>query len=103
MIMQETVLTLRRWFDPRMGARNVILARWVFLRALALIYFSAFFSLLFQIKGLIGPQGIEPAGNYLRAIAQYYGADLLARLWHAPTLFWISSNAIMSAMRPGKT
>jgi hypothetical protein len=81
---------LRRWFDPRMGARNSILARWVFVRALALIYFSAFYSLLYQIKGLIGPQGIEPAGNYLRAIAHYFGST---RLWHAPSLFWISSSS----------
>jgi lipase maturation factor 1 len=88
--MEKTILTLRRWFDPRMGARNGFLARWLWLRALALIYFSAFFSLLFQIKGLMGPQGIEPAGNYLRAAAQYYEST---RLWHAPTLFWISSSS----------
>ena len=49
---------LRRWFDPEDGARNSIVARWIFLRALAGIYFSAFYSLLFQIKGLIGPHGI---------------------------------------------
>jgi len=36
-------------------------SRWVFLRALGLFYFSAFYSLLFQIKGLIGPSGILPA------------------------------------------
>ena len=81
---------LRRWFDPRMGARNSILARWIFLRALALIYLSAFYSLLFQIKGLIGPQGIEPAVIFLRAAARYYGPT---RLWHVPSLFWISSSA----------
>jgi lipase maturation factor 1 len=90
MTMEKAILTLRRWLDPQVGARNSILARWIFLRALALIYFSAFFSLLFQIKGLIGPQGIEPAGNYLRAIAQYYAAT---RFWHAPSLFWISSSS----------
>ena len=88
--MEKTILTLRRWFDPQVGARNATLARWIWVRALALIYFSAFFSLLFQIKGLIGPQGLEPAGNFLRAVAQYYG---WTRLWHAPTLFWISSSA----------
>jgi hypothetical protein len=73
-----------------MGARNSILARWIFLRALALIYFSAFYSLLFQIKGLIGPQGIEPAAHYLHAVAQYYG---WTRYWYAPSLFWISSSS----------
>jgi lipase maturation factor len=63
-------------------------ARWIFLRALGLIFFSAFFSLLFQIRGLIGPDGILPAGDYLANVAQYFGA---MRFWFAPTLFWISS------------
>src|ERR1700683_5554468 len=38
--------------------------RWIFLRCLGLIYFSAFYSLLFQIRGLIGPDGILPAADY---------------------------------------
>lgn len=42
--------------------------RWIFLRALGLIYLSAFYSLLFQIKGLIGPNGILPAADYLQAM-----------------------------------
>ena len=81
---------LRRLFVSDQGARHSVIARWIFLRALALIYFSAFYSLLFQIKGLIGPQGILPAGQFLRAMAKYYGAS---RFWHAPSLFWISSNS----------
>ena len=44
--------------------------RWLFLRALALIFFSAFYSLVFQIKGLIGPEGILPAQHYLANAAQ---------------------------------
>jgi Lipase maturation factor len=63
-------------------------ARWVFLRALALIYFSAFFSLAFQIRGLIGPRGILPAGIYLQAVAKTLG---WLRYWYAPTLLWASS------------
>lgn len=95
--MERAISILRFWFDPQRGARQSILARWIFLRALALIYFSAFYSLLFQIKGLNGPQGILPAGNFLRAVAQYYGAT---RLWRAPTLFWFSSSstAMMTVM-----
>ncbi len=88
--MKQTLQILRMWFDPQLGARNSILARWIFLRALALIYLSAFYALLFQIKGLIGPQGILPAGNYLSAAAQYFGST---RLWHVPTLFWVSSSS----------
>jgi hypothetical protein len=66
--------------------------RWIFLRALALIYFSAFYSLLFQIKGLIGPVGILPAQDYLAEIAQQLG---LERYWYAPSLYWISSSSAM--------
>jgi hypothetical protein len=88
--MEKLLQLVRRWFDGQKGARSSLVARWVFLRALALIYFSAFFSLLFQIKGLIGPQGIEPAGNFLRAAARYYGFHAW---WHAPSLFWFSSSS----------
>jgi len=64
--------------------------RWIFLRALGLIYFSAFYSLYFQIKGLIGPNGILPAGEYLRAVAQ--ATDLpSSKYWFAPTLLWLRS------------
>jgi lipase maturation factor len=70
-----------------------LLARWIWLRCLGLIYFSAFYSLLFQIKGLIGPQGILPAREFLQAVPQYFpGAE---RFWYAPTLLWFSSGDAM--------
>ena len=62
--------------------------RWLFLRALGLIFFSAFYSLLFQIHGLIGPQGILPAGEYLARVAEHFGP---LRFWFAPTLLWLAS------------
>src|SRR5580658_8198767 len=68
---------------------NHLWPRWLFLRALGLIYFSAFYSLLFQIKGLIGPDGILPARDYLEAVLKYYGTY---RYWFAPTLLWFSSS-----------
>ena len=74
------------------GKRDGLLARWIFLRALGLIYYSAFFSLVFQIKGLIGPQGILPAGDYLRAMAEQFGR---VGYWYAPTLLWFSSGRHM--------
>ena len=64
-------------------------SRWVFLRALGLIYFSAFYSLLFQIKGLIGPNGILPATDYLQAVAAILH---WRRFWFAPTLLWFGSS-----------
>ena len=79
-----------RWlFASEQGPRTVMLARWLWLRALAFIYFSAFFSLLFQVKGLIGEHGILPAGETLSAIGQ---ASHGSRFWIAPSLFWISSS-----------
>jgi lipase maturation factor 1 len=79
-----------RWlFASEQGPRTVLLPRWLWLRALALIYFSAFLSLLFQVKGLIGEHGILPAGETLAAIAQAAGHN---RFWIAPSLFWISWN-----------
>ena len=82
-----------RWlFDGRCGPADRLIPRWIFLRALAAIYFSAFYSLLFQIKGLIGPDGILPASQYLAAVARSLGS---AKYWYAPSLFWISSSSQM--------
>ena len=71
--------------------------RWIWLRALGLIFLSAFYSLAFQITGLIGPLGILPAGEHL-------GREFsLQALWSAPTLFWISSSdrALMTVVLAG--
>ena len=84
--------TIRGWFDSEEGARDHQVARWIFLRALGLIYFSAFYSLIFQIRGLIGPRGILPARGYLPAVARALGP---LRFWYAPTLLWFSSGSHM--------
>src|SRR6202142_1689357 len=86
--MQKMKVAYRYLFDSAYGAANHFLARWLFLRALGLIYFSAFFALLFQIRGLIGAQGILPAADYLHAISPLG----VLRLWYAPTLLWLSSS-----------
>jgi hypothetical protein len=80
--------TLQYLFDRDHGVANHLIARWLFLRALGLIYFSAFFALLFQVRGLIGTQGILPASDYLQKV-HALGA---LRFWYAPTLLWFSSS-----------
>jgi hypothetical protein len=65
-------------------------ARWLFLRALGLIFFSAFYSLLQQVRGLIGPDGLLPADQYLEAIRQVSGTS---RYWYVPTLLWLKSDS----------
>ncbi len=89
--MPDSAVSPVRWlFGPGPGGENGHLgARWIFLRALGLIYYSAFFSLLFQATGLIGPNGVLPAKDYLQYLAQHLGS--VERYWYAPTVFWISS------------
>jgi len=83
-----------RWlFDSERGPRDRLAPRWVFLRALGGIYFSAFFSLAFQIRGLIGPEGILPADQYLQAVRHSLGYT--SGSWYAPTLLWLSSGPHM--------
>ena len=84
---------LGRLFSESPGAADRLIPRWLFLRMLGAIYFSAFFSLVFQIRGLIGPNGILPAGDYLQAVAHTLGH--VQRFWYAPTLLWWSSGSLM--------
>jgi hypothetical protein len=89
--MEWTPASAMRWlFDSERGASGRLLPRWLFLRALGLIHYSAFFSLVFQIRGLIGPHGILPANEYLQALAENYGHT---GYWYAPTLLWFSSGS----------
>ena len=79
---------LRRWFAPDFGKPSSLCARFLWLRALGAIFFSAFYSLEFQIHGLIGPNGILPAGSYLDVVHRALGAK---GYWFAPTFLWINS------------
>src|SRR3977135_3705750 len=89
--MEWTPAFVFRWlFDSERGASGRLLPRWLFLRALGLIYYSAFFSLVFQVRGLIGPHGILPANEYLQALFDRFGH---ASYWYAPTLLWFSSGS----------
>jgi hypothetical protein len=76
---------IRVLFDSEHGASDRLGARWLFLRALGGIYFSAFISLVFQIRGLIGPDGILPANKYL----------LVAFLWIWPRIMVCTSGAAL--------
>jgi len=78
-----------RLFGPDFTPPGYRIARWLFLRALGAIFFSAFYSLAFQIRGLIGPNGILPAQDYLAQVARVLGRS---RFWYAPTAFWWSAS-----------
>ena len=88
--MENFASRLARWWvgPGPAGPPGHLVPRWLFLRAISLIYFSAFYSLLFQIRGMLGPQGLLPAGSYLEEVAKVMGK---ARYWYAPTLLWIAN------------
>ncbi len=75
-------------FDRDHGPTDSLVPRWLFLRALGLVYFSAFFALFFQILGLIGSGGILPVHDLLAAVRPLGGQ----RFRLVPSLFWWHSS-----------
>ena len=74
---------------------------WIFRRLLGVVYVCAFSSMVVQLDGLFGSDGILPARDFMQAAREWTGADGLglARFHVVPTLFWIStSDAFLSAV-----
>jgi len=88
---QVTRFTFSRDVSPLSYVR----IEWIFLRALAVIYFSAFASFGWQVSGLIGKDGILPAARYLDAVHATFGGR---GYWYMPTVFWIAhGDAVLKA------
>ena len=68
---------------------SYLYARWLFIRILAFGFAAAFLSLFIQIQGLIGPEGILPAGEFLAGVSKAYPGFFKFIL--APSLLWINS------------
>jgi predicted DCC family thiol-disulfide oxidoreductase YuxK len=86
---------LTRWFWGRHVERpDYFLTRWIFLRVLGAIYLVAFVSLWTQISGLIGHNGILPAGQFMSAVKQQCAAQGIGldRFYELPTLCWFDSS-----------
>ena len=68
--------------------------RYFFLRALALVYLAAFWSLNTQIIGLAGKNGIVPAEQFMRNVRGYVEQEHLGgrRYFLEPTLCWFSAS-----------
>jgi lipase maturation factor len=92
--MLEKISAAIRWLlDPEPlrpdGTATHLWVRWIFLRAFGLIYFSAFLPLIYEIRGMLGANGILPIVDYLQAVA---GAMHGWRFWYAPTVLWLGSS-----------
>ena len=68
--------------------------RYFFLRALALIYLAAFWSLNSQIIGLAGHNGIVPADNFMTQVRTYVEQQQIGvgRYFLEPTLCWFKTS-----------
>ncbi len=64
-------------------------ASWLVTKSLCLCYFVAFLSLLPQVLGLYGRQGILSLDHFLNLLDKELGAE---RFHHVPSLFWFLSN-----------
>lgn len=87
--------TLTRVFWGRhVELPDYFLTRWLFLRSLGLVYLFAFVSLWMQVGGLIGHDGILPAGKFMADAGQICNARGigLERYHLLPTLCWISGS-----------
>jgi hypothetical protein len=89
--MQVRTQAARFFIPDAATGGGVLWPRWIFLRCLGLIFFSAFYSLAFQIQGLIGPRGILPAGEYLNGVARVLPG--LSRFYSVPTVLWIDAGS----------
>jgi len=76
-------------FGHDLRGRGYLAARWLFLRSMGLWFFSAFYSLVFQIRGLMGPQGVLPAKEYLADASTALGPWAFR---YVPTVLWLSSS-----------
>ena len=76
-------------FGSKLQPQALSLTITVFLRLLAIVYFTAFVSFAVQALGLIGSEGILPLSNYIDAVDQSYGVE---KFWLLPTLFWLDTS-----------
>jgi predicted DCC family thiol-disulfide oxidoreductase YuxK len=86
---------LTRWFWGRHVEQPAyFLTRWIFLRALGVIYLIAFVSLWTQISGLIGHNGILPTDRFMAAVGAQCDAQGIGpeRIHLLPTLCWFNAS-----------
>lgn len=77
---------MSQFFQPDL---SYIVTQWLFLKLLGVIYLLAFGSLLVQVEGLYGSQGVLPIQEFLALLRNRLGKK---RYFHYPSLFWLHCN-----------
>lgn len=72
-----------------MDPNDYLIAISLFPRFIGVIYFFAFGAFIFQIRGLLGREGILPVPNYLDYIKHRFGKKAY---YYVPTLFWFNAS-----------
>ena len=78
---------IRRWFDPEYGARDRLIPRWIVLRGLGVIYFSA----LIRCCSRFAASSVRTGFCRHVISRRRCAANRPGRVWFAPTLLWIST------------
>jgi hypothetical protein len=78
-----------QWFRLEGRGETFDAVQFIFLKALALVYFIAFLSFGTQAAGLIGEHGILPLGPFVQRAAEVLGASRWRIL---PMVFWLDSS-----------
>jgi hypothetical protein len=84
-------------FGTHLEVPTFSLARWLFLKALGIVYLFAFWSFAQQALGLIGSKGILPANEFLQAVQSQLGARSYAVV---PTIFWLNASNTFIQLLP---
>jgi lipase maturation factor 1 len=83
-----------------MDPKEYLIAAALLPRLIGALYIIVFGSLLFQMKGLFGKNGILPIDDYLQYVKQRLGKK---SYFYFPTIFWInaSDNMLLGTMAAG--
>jgi predicted DCC family thiol-disulfide oxidoreductase YuxK len=87
---REGLSRIDRWlWGTSTAPATCFLTRRLFVRSLGLVYLAAFLSLAVQVQGLLGSEGILPAGEYLDFVAARAGGE---RYYLVPTWLWLGDS-----------
>jgi predicted DCC family thiol-disulfide oxidoreductase YuxK len=84
-----TSLTSRELWGNQMLRPRFRVSGDIFLRCLGLIYVGAFLSLVLQVRGLIGSEGILPVEETLKIIQDRFG---VSGYFEFPSLLWLDAS-----------